>query len=110
MALDDKRGTWRLVVQYGGYYRVGPRVESDLEAAVAEKLERRSACQAEENYEEADAIHVSRAHTRARALSPCHTHTHARTRTHILQTRGTRLASALTMASALLVSAQPLRR
>ena len=58
VALDDKRGTWRLVVQYGGYYRVGPRVEPEVEAAVAEKLEQRTACQAEENYDEADAIHV----------------------------------------------------
>ena len=27
VVLDDKRRTWRVVVQYGGYYRVGPQVD-----------------------------------------------------------------------------------
>lgn len=27
VVLDDKRRTWRVVVEYGGYYRVGPHVD-----------------------------------------------------------------------------------
>ena len=28
VVLDDKRRTWRVVVEYGGYYRVGPHVDA----------------------------------------------------------------------------------
>ena len=27
VAVDDKRRTWRIVISYGGYYRIGPQVD-----------------------------------------------------------------------------------
>ncbi|KOO31834.1 hypothetical protein Ctob_011208 [Chrysochromulina tobinii] len=58
VALDDKAGTWRVVRLYGGYYRVGPRVDEFTEKIVAEKLEKRNALRADRNYDEADVLHA----------------------------------------------------
>ena len=57
VALEDKMGTWRLVVQSAGYYRVGPRVDPETATKVQDLLTRRSAHQAAEEYEEADALY-----------------------------------------------------
>eukprot|EP00966_Prymnesium_polylepis_P117478 2715561-Prymnesium_polylepis.1 len=43
VALDDKKGTWRLVVMHGGYYQVGPAVSEAVSQTVNELLERRTA-------------------------------------------------------------------
>ena len=57
VVVDDKRRTWRVVVEYGGYYRVGPQVDPFNTKQVGDMLARRSAHQARKEYEEADALH-----------------------------------------------------
>jgi len=56
VVLNDKAGTWKVVLQPGGFYRVGPRVGEEQEKAIAEKLELYSSLQAEEKYEESSAV------------------------------------------------------
>jgi len=58
VVLDDKRRRWRVVVEYGGYYRVGPKVDPFTTKQVGDMLERRSAHQAKKEYEEADRLHA----------------------------------------------------
>lgn len=58
VVLDDKRRTWRRVVEFGGYYRVGPQVDPFLTKQVGDLLERRTAHQTEQEYDAADAIHA----------------------------------------------------
>ena len=58
VAIDDKRGSWRLVVQSGGYYRNGPRVDPFTAKQVGDLLTRRSAHQAAQEYDEADVLHA----------------------------------------------------
>ena len=58
VAIDDKRGSWRLVVQSGGYFRIGSRVDPFMAKKVGDLLTRRSAHQAAQEYEEADALHA----------------------------------------------------
>ena len=59
VVLDDKGRTWRVVVEFGGYYRVGPSVDPFTTKQVADLLIRRTVHQAEEEYEQADALHAS---------------------------------------------------
>ena len=56
---DDKRRTWRVVVFYGGYYRVGPQVDAYTTKQVADMLIQRTAHQEKQEYEEADALHAA---------------------------------------------------
>eukprot|EP00966_Prymnesium_polylepis_P278120 6426436-Prymnesium_polylepis.1 len=58
VVLDDKGRTWRIVLQSGGYYRVGPKVDPVTTKQVGDMLERRSAHQVLKEYEQADAIHA----------------------------------------------------
>jgi len=56
VVLDDKRGTYRLVRQYGGYFRVGARLPSETLEKVAPLLERRTTAKEAQDYETADAL------------------------------------------------------
>ena len=56
--LDDKRRTWRVVVEYGGYYRVGPPVDPFTTKQVGDMLAKRTSHQELKEYEEADALHA----------------------------------------------------
>lgn len=58
VVLNDQARTWRVVLQSGGYYRVGPKVDPLTTEQVGDLLERRSAHQALKEYEQADAIHA----------------------------------------------------
>ena len=58
VVLDDKRRTWRVVVEFGGYYRVGPKVDPFTTKQVGDLLERRTEHKLRKEYEEADAIHA----------------------------------------------------
>ena len=58
VALDDKKGTWRLVAMRGGYYRVGPYVDAYTSKKVGDLLEARTAHQVAQEYDEADALHA----------------------------------------------------
>ena len=58
VALDDKARTWWHIVEYGGYYRVGPTVDPFTTKQVADLLTRRTAHQAAKEYEQADALHA----------------------------------------------------
>jgi hypothetical protein len=57
VVLNDQARTWRVVLQSGGYFRVGPEVDPLMAEQVGDLLERRSAHQLKE-YEQADAIHA----------------------------------------------------
>jgi len=57
VVLDDKRRTWRVVVEYGGYYRVGPPVDPFTTKQVGDLLEKRSRHQGLKEYAQADALH-----------------------------------------------------
>ena len=58
VVLDDKKGTWRVAVMSGGYYRVGPYVDAFTAKKVGDLLERRAAHQEAKEYDEADALHA----------------------------------------------------
>jgi len=59
VVLDDKRRTWRVVVQYGGYYRVGPQVDPYTTKQVGDMLSKRTRHQELQEYEEADTLHAA---------------------------------------------------
>ena len=59
VVLDDKRRTWRVVVSFGGYYRVGPHVDAYTTKQVGDMLIKRTAHQAAQEYDEADALHAA---------------------------------------------------
>ena len=52
VAVDDKRRTWRVVISYGGYYRVGPKVDDFTTKQVGDLLVRRTA------HQELSLIHI----------------------------------------------------
>ena len=56
---DDKRRTWRVVVFFGGYYRVGPQVDAFTTKQIGDMLIQRTAHQEKQEYEEADALHAA---------------------------------------------------
>ena len=58
VVLDDKRRTWRVVVEYGGYYRVGPAVDPFTTKQVGDMLAKRTRHQELKEYDEADALHA----------------------------------------------------
>ena len=58
VVLDDKRRTWCVVVEFGGYYRVGPPVDPFTTKQVGDMLTKRTAHQELKEYEEADALHA----------------------------------------------------
>jgi len=58
VVLDDKRRTWRVVVSYGGYYRVGPQVDAFTTKKVGDMLMKRTRHKELKEYEEADALHA----------------------------------------------------
>ena len=58
VVLDDKGRTWRVVLQSGGYYRVGPKIDPSTTKQVGDLLERRTTHQTLKEYEQADAIHA----------------------------------------------------
>ena len=58
VVLDDKRRTWRVVVEYGGYYRVGPAVDPFTTKQVGDMLATRTRHQELKEYEQADALHA----------------------------------------------------
>ena len=58
VVLDDKRRTWRVVVEYGGYYRVGPAVDPFTTKQVGDMLAARTRHQELKEYEQADALHA----------------------------------------------------
>jgi hypothetical protein len=55
---DDKRRTWRVVVEFGGYYRVGPHVDPFTTKQVGDMLAKRTGHKELKEYEEADALHA----------------------------------------------------
>lgn len=60
VVLDDKRLSWRVVVEAGGYYRVGPKVDPFTLKKVEDLLNERAKAKEEKEYEVADKASLTR--------------------------------------------------